>query len=226
MIADLYDISGKLIKKINIPKEIFGVKASDQLLAQSIRVYLNNQRQAGTASSKPRNAVIGSTRKIHKQKGTGKARHGDRKAPIFVGGGKAHGPTGKENYKLKLTKKMRKKAILAVLSTKFTEKNIIFIQGQEKIKTKTKEVVQMLNNLKLLNKRKKLEKTTLLVLSDKEDKLILASPRIAILYGRRVKQLNAYQLLKSHKLIISNDSLSQLKELFSKKTIKRIKKDK
>src|SRR3990167_4404213 len=87
----IYNIEGKEQKTVELPKEIFSVAVNPSLLAQSVRVFLVNQRQ-GNVSVKTRGEVIGSTRKIYRQKGTGKARHGAIKAPIFVGGGIAHGP--------------------------------------------------------------------------------------------------------------------------------------
>src|SRR3989338_10897476 len=104
----IYNIEGKEEKTIELPKDIFSVSANPSLLAQAVRVYLVNQRQ-GNVKVKTRSEVIGSTRKIYRQKGTGKARHGAIKAPIFVGGGVAHGPKQKD-YNLKFNKKMRKKA--------------------------------------------------------------------------------------------------------------------
>ena len=104
----VYGLDGKEKGAAELPKEIFTVEASPKLLAQYVRVYLVNRRQ-GTASTKTRGEVSGSTRKIYKQKGTGKARHGDIKAPIFTGGGVVGGPKP-QDYSLKLNKKQTKKA--------------------------------------------------------------------------------------------------------------------
>jgi len=112
--------TGLIIKDAAFPKEIFAVKASDKLLSQYVYVYLNNLKK-GRHKTKTRGEVAGSTRKIYRQKGTGRARHGDIKAPIFVGGGVAFGPTG-QYRRLKLTKKMRRKALFYALSLKLKEK--------------------------------------------------------------------------------------------------------
>jgi len=89
--ADVYNTQGRVVSKVSLPKEVFGAKVNDNLMAQAVRVYLANQRM-GTASTKNRGEITGSTKKIWRQKGTGRARHGSRKAPIFVGGGVAFGP--------------------------------------------------------------------------------------------------------------------------------------
>ena len=125
MKADLYTIDGKKAGKIEVPKAVFGAKVNEILLAQYRRVFLNNQRRA-KPKSKTRGEVTGSGKKIWRQKGTGRARHGDRYANIFVGGGVAHGPTGKENYSLKLTRKMRQSALSSALSQKQASQKTIF----------------------------------------------------------------------------------------------------
>src|SRR3989344_7204583 len=110
----VYEISGKEKGSLSLPKEAFSVDVNKALLAQAVRVYQSNQRQ-GTASTKTRGEVVGSTRKIYRQKGTGRARHGDIKAPIFVGGGVAHGPKS-ANYRKSISQKMRRIALLGALS--------------------------------------------------------------------------------------------------------------
>ena len=118
----VYGIDGKEQKTIELPKDVFAATENKSLLAQAVRVYLVNQRQ-GNVKVKTRSEVIGSTRKIYRQKGTGKARHGAIKAPIFVGGGVAHGPKQKE-YNLKFNKKEKKLALYGALSSKLKEKKI------------------------------------------------------------------------------------------------------
>ena len=97
------DVKGKSKGQINVSNEIFGINPNKIVVAQAVRVHLTNQRQA-TAKSKTRGEVSGSGKKIWRQKGTGRARHGDRYAPIFVGGGVAHGPRGNQNVKRNLSK--------------------------------------------------------------------------------------------------------------------------
>ena len=119
----VYDIKGKEKGTLILPKEAFAVSVKPQLLAQAVRVYQFNRRQ-GTASTKTRGEVTGSTRKIYRQKGTGRARHGDIKAPIFVGGGIVGGPKPKD-YSLGINKKQKTKAFFGALTLKLKEKNIL-----------------------------------------------------------------------------------------------------
>src|SRR3990170_5938571 len=126
MLIQVLNTRGEPAGKTDLPEEIFAVKASPRLLAQAVRVYLANQRLA-QARAKTRGEVKGSGKKIWRQKGTGRARHGDAQAPIFVGGGVAHGPTGRENYKLKLPKRLKRRALFAALTQKIEEKELVIV---------------------------------------------------------------------------------------------------
>lgn len=117
------------------PIEIFGVDSNSSLVSQTVRAFLSNQRRAH-GQTKTRSGVTGSTVKIYKQKGTGRARHGDRQAPIFVGGGVSHGPTGLQNYKNKINKKTSRKAIFEVFSGKLKEKKLYILEDLKISKTK------------------------------------------------------------------------------------------
>src|SRR3989344_5604580 len=144
--VDVYSISGKVVSKLSLPKEIFGVRVNERLIAQAVRVYLANQRK-GTASTKTRGEVRGSTRKIWRQKGTGRARHGSRKAPIFVGGGIAHGPRGVTAASLKLTKKMRRLALFGALTDKVSERAMIAVNDLTRLLPKTREAYTFLQKV-------------------------------------------------------------------------------
>lgn len=214
MNVDLYDTAGKKAGKINLPEAIFKVKINSVLLAQSVRVYLANQRQAGNAKAKTRHEVIGSRAKIYKQKGTGRARHGDRKAPIFVGGGVAHGPTGRENYKAVMSKKMRRLALFSALSAKLKQNQIVFVKDMVKLNAKTSSLVKTLNNLGLLDKNKNLKNKTLLILPKMEKNLILSARNLKSMELGQVKQLNTWQVLKTGMVVFLAESLPVLKETF------------
>ena len=123
----IYNVKGQSAGKVRLPKEIFGAKINRILMAEAVRIYLGNQRRA-KAKTKDRSEVRGSRRKIWRQKGTGRARHGDRYAPIFVGGGRAHGPTGQENFRAKLTKKMKKAALFSALTTKQKQGEVLVVK--------------------------------------------------------------------------------------------------
>ncbi len=201
----IYDIEGKEEKTVELPKEIFSVSANLKLLAQAVRIYLVNQRQ-GNVSVKTRGEVIGSTRKIYRQKGTGKARHGAIKAPIFVGGGVAHGPKQKD-YNLKFNKKEKKIALFGALSEKLKEKKIFGLYDKAlTIKPKTKIFVNFLEHLKLL------DKNNLIVLPKMEkNNLILAMRNIPGVSFVDVRSLNPYLVLKSNNLVFIEKALEVFK---------------
>lgn len=209
----VYDTSGKLIGQTELPEEIFGVKTNESLVAQAVRVYLSNQRHA-RAKAKTRGEVRGSTRKIYRQKGTGRARHGDKYAPIFVGGGKAHGPTGQENFRLKMPKKMRRQALFSALTSKLKNKEIMVVDGLAKIKPKTKEMIKIMKNLKLLPAGR--QGRASVILPEKLDNIIRAARNIAHLDLLQAGQLNAYRVLDGGRLLLMKESLKKMKEVYLK----------
>lgn len=197
--ADVYDTKGKVVETINLPAEIFGAKINPKLLAQAVRVYLANQR-AGTASTKTRGEVKGSSRKIYRQKGTGRARHGSIRAPIFVHGGVAFGPKPRD-YSLKLPKKMKKKALDSALSAKIKDRGIKIITGLEKITPKTKKMVEILKNLNLNNQK------LLIVLPKKEENIDRAARNIGGVDMTLANQLNTYDVLNATMLLFTKDAI-------------------
>ncbi len=205
--ADLYLMTGKKSGQLNLPKEIFGAPINKQLMAQAVRVYLSNQRKA-RAKTKTRGEVKGSRKKIWRQKGTGRARHGDKYAPIFVGGGRAHGPTGEENYKLKISKPMKKKALFSALTSKLKAKEIIAIKGLTKIEPKTKAMAEMMASLPLGKKK------SLLVLPEILENVIRAGSNLTGIDLAQANQLNTYQVLNHYQLIFMEESIDKLKETF------------
>lgn len=205
MAVDVYNTKGKVVKTIDLPKEIFGAKVNSQLVSQAVRVYLANQR-SGTASTKSRGEVAGSTRKIYKQKGTGRARHGSLRAPIFVHGGIAFGPKP-HDFSLKLPSKMKKVALFSVLSAKLKDGEIKVIAELEKISPKTKSMVEVINNLELNSKKKSI----LLVLPSKLENLKRAVGNIEGVEMILVNQLNAYKVLQSRILLFMEEAITKLK---------------
>lgn len=200
--VDVYDIKGKVKSKINLPKEVFAARATPLLLSQAVRVYLANKR-IGTASTKTRGEVEGSTRKIYRQKHTGRARHGARRAPIFVGGGIVFGPKPR-SYSLKLPQKMKKRATLAALTIKFRDKAVKIIEGLEKLEPKTKIFSGVINNLNISG-------NILLVVPSKNEKGIKMGTRnIKRLTTLPVNLLNSYNVLKNKTIIFTKKSLEEI----------------
>lgn len=198
--VSVYNLKGEETKKIALPKEIFSGEVKPALLAQAVRVYLTNQRQ-GNASTKTRGEVTGSTRKIYRQKGTGKARHGDIKAPIFVGGGIVGGPRPK-NHSLSITKGQKRKAFFGALSLKLKDKKIIILEDKVLMaKPKTKEIYSFLKSIKQENKK------IIFVLPKMEkSNFILSVRNIKKANVVDAKSLTTYEVLKEGLLIFLESS--------------------
>lgn len=209
---NVVDITGKAAGKITLPEEIFGVEANNALLAQAVRVARANQRQ-GTQSTKTRSEVAGSTRKVYKQKGTGRARHGDIKAPIYIGGGIAHGPKPRD-FSLNLPKKMKRKALFMSLSLAVKSNNIIVVVGLDKIKAKTKEMVDALIALGLENKKKGIK--ALLVTRGNDENIVKAGRNIKGLAMLSANMLNTYDVLNSQKIVLMKEAIDVVKSTFAK----------
>lgn len=226
LMVDTFDIKGTRLSRMRLPREIFAAKINKILMAQAVRVYLQNQRQ-GTVSTKTRGEVLGSRRKIWRQKGTGRARHGDRYAPIFVGGGIAHGPKPR-NFNFKMSKKMRRGALFSALTSKLKDKAIVVLEGLEKIKPKTKEMMRVMSKLKTpsliggspqrrQSSKQKLKTKILLVLPNKIDNIIRAGRNIKNLDLQPVNLLNTYQILNHEVLIIMKEAIPVFKKTFVEK---------
>jgi len=216
----VYNVKGKKTGKIQLPKEIFGAKINEPLMAQAVRVYQANQRKA-RAKAKTRGEVTGSGRKIYRQKGTGRARHADRYAPIFVGGGKAHGPRGIKNLRLKMPKKMRRKALFSALTVKLKEKAVIVVEGLEKIEPKTKEMVKIIQNLTRLPdgqgfkmQNGKLKEKISLVLPQSIENVVRSARNMSGLKLSQVNLLNTYEVVNGGKMIFTKESVKKLREIF------------
>lgn len=197
--ADLFSAKGVKVGKFSLPSQLFGQKPNKILLAQAVRVYLSNQRQA-RAKTKSRGEVITSKRKIYRQKGTGGARHGSRNAPIFVGGGIAHGPHGVENYSLSMSKKMGKKALISALSARGEQQQVLVLD-MDKVETKTGIVAKVL--FKITDNRK-----LTFVYAKKE--LYRALRNIADVNSVYVGNLTAYDALIGKSLLMTPLSIEEL----------------
>ncbi|MGI6278195.1 MAG: 50S ribosomal protein L4 [Patescibacteria group bacterium] len=205
MKISIYDKNGKKTdKSMLLPKKIFEAKINLPLMAQAVKVFLANQRTA-FPKAKTRSEVTGSTKKVWRQKGTGRARHGDRQAPIFVGGGKAHGPSGVKK-RLSLSKKMKQAALRSALSAKAGESEIFVVDGLEKTTPKTKKAAGFLENLGIADKK------ATLYLAEKNDNIIRAFRNLPNVNIDLANKINAYQALSSGKIIFTKKAIKVLKE--------------
>lgn len=206
----VYGIDGKESKTLSLPKEIFDIEASPRLLAQYVRVYLANQRQ-GNANTKSRGEIIGSTKKIYRQKGTGRARHGSKKAPIFIGGGIVGGPRTTD-HSLKMNKKQKQKALLYSLSLKAKEGAVIAVENALlKMKPKTKTIVDLMKHIGTTN-----VKTLVVVPKMETNGFILSVRNLQKVNAISALSMNAYEVLNHKKIIFTEDAVDALKEHYKK----------
>ncbi len=204
----VYSLVGKAAGSLELPKELFGVKVNQALLAQATRVYMNNQK-THFGSTKTRGEVEGSTRKIYKQKGTGGARHGAKYAPLFVGGGIAMGPKYRK-VSLELPKKMKTQALISSLSQKMKEDKVLALLGLDKASGKTKEMASMFKTID-----KKL-KSALIVTGEKNDQAVRAVRNIEGIDVLPASLLNAFEVIKHHSLILTKEAIDGLQERLTK----------
>jgi len=204
-----YYIDGKK-ENLTIDKNIFNIKINPKNLALYIRFYLSNQRQ-GTVSTKTRAEVSGSTRKIYRQKGTGRARHGDIKAPIFVGGGVVFGPKPRD-YSLKFNKKQKQKALLESLVYQFNHgRLLVFDNSFLVIEPKTKKLFSFFQDNNLVEQKK-----LIVLLKMEKNNLILAGRNIKNLNFISLESLNPYELLKAEKIFFLESAFNNLIERLCK----------
>ncbi len=209
MKINVYNLKAENVGKLNLATNTYNLKSNEQLVSQAIRVFLSNQRQ-GTAKAKNRNEVHGTTKKVWAQKGTGRARHGSRKAPIFVGGGVTHGPTGEQNFSLKLSKKMITKAKKLLLTKLALNKSLIAIDKMSNIEPKTKVASTFLTGLKadfaVLSKSKKIAVLT----AGSQPSVKRAFKNIPSVTILNLKSLNVFDLASTNILIATTKAINLL----------------
>jgi large subunit ribosomal protein L4 len=202
--VSLFDKTGKSAGTISLPESVFGQKVNKSLLHQAIRVYLTNQRQ-GTSSTKSRGEVELTKAKWYRQKGTGRARHGAQSAPIFVGGGVAHGPKPR-NFELSLSKVMRTKALQSAFSSKYQESEIFVIDGLSDVTAKTKAYATLLNTMISEKGRK------LIILPAESAVLARSMRNITGVYYKTASDVTTYDIISGKHVIISKDAISMLEK--------------
>ncbi len=207
MKINIVDTNGKENgKSIELPESLFGIEPNEHVMYLAVKQYLANQRQ-GTHSSRDRGEIRGSTRKIKRQKGTGTARAGSIKSPVFRGGGRMFGPKPR-NYSLKLNKKVKSLARASALSVKAKAGAIIVVEDFSFDKPKTKEYSNVLNNLGILNKK------VLHLVSENDKTLLLSNRNIPKVNMKEVRELNTYEILNSDKLVFFESAIEKIKEIF------------
>lgn len=197
----VYSQDGNAVSSLEVSKDVFGVKPNESVMFDAVMVYQSNSRQA-TAKTKKRFEVSGGGRKPWRQKGTGRARAGSTRSPIWVGGGTVFGPTGVQNYKLKQNKKEHDLALRSALSLK-AKKDLVVLDSLT-VGGKTKDVVSLLKAFKLDNVK------TLIVTSD--DLVFQGASNLSNVGLRSVGNISVYDLLNFNKIVMVKEDVKKIEE--------------
>jgi large subunit ribosomal protein L4 len=209
MEVKVLNLSGKETgAKVQLPESVFGIEPNDHAIYLDVKQFLANQRQ-GTHKSKQRNEIAGSTRKLYKQKGTGGARAGSVKSPLFNGGGRVFGPQPRD-YSFKLNKKLKTLARKSALSYKAIDNNIVVLEDFAFDAIKTKTYIQMVADLNVTDVK------TLLVLAVADNNVYLSSRNLKKAKVITADQLNTYDVLNAGKLLLTAGAVKTLEEALAK----------
>ncbi len=204
--VDVYSIEGKKVKEIELNEAVFGIEPNEAVVHSVLVNFLANQRQ-GTQSTKTRSEVRGGGRKPWRQKGTGRARQGSIRAPQWIKGGIALGPKPRSYY-YTVNKKEKRLAIKSMLSSKVLENELVVVDSLEMKEIKTKEMVKVLNNLKVEGK-------TLMLLPEKNENVQKSARNIEGVKTTLVNTINVYDLLKYKNLVVTLDTVKKLEEVYA-----------
>ena len=209
MEVSIYNLSGKETgRKVNLNDRIFGIEPNDHAIYLDVKQYQANQRQ-GTSKSKERNEVSGTTKKLKRQKGTGGARAGSMKSPLFVGGGTIFGPRPRD-YSFSLNKKLKRLARISALSHKAKANGIMVLEDISFSAPKTKQMVDLVKNLQVADKK------TLFVLPQSNKNVYLSSRNLERSKVITASDLNTYDILNANSLIVTESSLPIIEQTLLK----------
>ncbi|MFA6322401.1 MAG: 50S ribosomal protein L4 [Candidatus Buchananbacteria bacterium] len=224
--ATVYNTIGEKVKELDLNPAIFGLKVKPELVAQAVIAQQANSRQ-NLAHTKNKGEVRGGGKKPWKQKGTGRARHGSIRSPLWRGGGITFGPRNDQNFSLKINKKAKKKALLMALSDKALNEKIILVDKLELAEAKTKKFYELLKNLNLRDKKKKTlkkddkaevkakkPKSVLLVLAKKDEKITRAARNIAAVTYISASGLNIVDVIKNKYLLMPTDAIAEIEKAY------------
>ncbi len=204
--AKLYDIKGNPAGEIELPENAFGIEPNVDVLWQYVKVYLANQRQ-GTHSAKTRGEVSGGGRKPWRQKGTGRARHGSIRSPIWRKGGVVFPPKPRD-YRLRMPKKMRRLALASILSDRAKENRVFVFEGFDLPKPRTKDFINILDNSEIDYKV-----PTLVITRDVEPNVIKSAKNLPKVQVTFAGELNPYRVITAENVIIEKSALEKIEEL-------------
>ena len=201
----IYNISGDQVGEIELSDDVFGIEVNENAMYEVVKNQLANKRQ-GTQSTKTRAEVRGGGRKPWRQKGTGRARVGSSRSPLWIGGGVSFAPKPRD-YSYRLPKKIRKLAMKSALTSKVNNDEIIVLDGLNISAPKTKEMINILSNLNA-------DKKALIVMDGRDDAVIKSARNIPGVKTTSVNTLNVYDILKYDKFIITKDAVQKVEEVY------------
>lgn len=220
----VYDAKGKAVAEISLPESVWGVKWNADLVHQVV-VGMQSNARTGLADTKGRGEVRGGGKKPWRQKGTGRARHGSNRSPIWIGGGTTHGPLSEKNYDKKINKKMRAKALFTALSKKLADGQVLFAQALDLKSIKTKDAMETLkgfatvSGFETLNTKK--HNNILLVSPEKTDIIAKSFRNIAHVTFAEARNLNPVDVMNYRYVVVANPEKTN--ELFEGKMVAKKK---
>ncbi|MGQ9607917.1 MAG: 50S ribosomal protein L4 [bacterium] len=206
-IMNVYNQNGEIIEQIELSSDILETTVNENALHQVVVMQLANKR-VGTASTKRRDEVSGSGRKLFRQKGTGMARAGSRRSPLRIGGGVVFGPKPRD-YGYKVPKKIRRLAIKSALADKFQSNDVIIVDSLNFDRPKTKQMINVINNLNISN-----DKKILFILGSTDMNVLLSArniPRVNVCVWNNI---NTYDILWHDKLVFTQEALRNIEDRF------------
>lgn len=205
--ATVYNQEGKNVEEVELDPEIFEVRLNPYLVQQAVVTQLANARKA-IAHTKDRSEVRGGGKKPWRQKGTGRARHGSIRSPLWVGGGITFGPTKEQNFQKRMNKKAKRKALLMALSDRAKNEKIAVLEDLKINQIKTKALFEILNKLPVKNKK------TILIIPEKNEIITRSARNLPKVQTSLAYNLNILDILKAEYLLILKDSLKKIKETY------------
>lgn len=201
----VFNMAGAQVGEIDLSDSVFGIEPNEAVVHQVVKAQLANRR-VGTASTKTRGVVRGGGRKPWRQKGTGRARAGSRRSPIWRGGGTVFGPHPRD-YSIRLPKKVRRLALKSVLSGKFNNDEIVVLEALSFEEPKTKMMIEVLDALNVFEK-------ALVVTADGDMNVVKSARNIPGVKPVRADFMNVYDLLAYDKLVITRDAVAKVEEVY------------
>jgi large subunit ribosomal protein L4 len=207
MKVNVIDTKANKVEELTLKDKVFKAEPNDSIVSQYLRVYMINQRQ-GNASTKDRSEVRGGGRKPWRQKGTGRARHGSTRSPIWVGGGVTHGPKPK-SWRLNFPKRFRFVAMRSVLSEKMTNKKVVVLDKVDLKKPSTRALLDILNKLKVDDK-------AIIVWSKEGQNIVKSAKNLTNCRAVFSGELNTYDIVWANTVIFTKDAIKEIEERYDR----------